>query len=91
MSSGMGKTRKWVLEFGRAEGCETDPLMGWISSGDTQSQVHITFDSRQEALDYANAKGYEVSVTDPHPRNANIRPGGYGDNFATNRRTVWTH
>lgn len=91
MSSGTARTRKWVLEFSHSEASEIDPLMGWTSSDDTQAQVQLTFDSRQDAMDYAKAKGFEVSVTDPHPRRANVRPGGYGDNFATNRRTVWTH
>jgi len=30
-------------------------------------------------------------VQDPKKRKANIRPGGYGENFATNRRGAWTH
>ena len=33
----------------------------------------------------------EATVTEPHKRKHNIRKGGYGENFATNRRTVWTH
>ena len=91
MQSGQAKTKVWILEFAPEEARKVDPLMGWTSSGDTQAQVHLTFDSRQDALDYAEAKGFEVSVADPHPRRSNIRPGGYGDNFATSRRSVWTH
>ena len=33
----------------------------------------------------------EATVTEPHKRKHNIRAGGYGENFATNRRAVWTH
>lgn len=91
MTSGMAKTRKWVLEFAPASAREVDPLMGWTSSDDTQSQVRLKFDSQKEALDYAKDNGIEVTVTEPQTRKANIRAGGYGENFATNRRGPWTH
>ncbi|MEM7720180.1 MAG: NADH dehydrogenase ubiquinone Fe-S protein 4, partial [Pseudomonadota bacterium] len=32
MSSGMAKTRDWVLEFPNETGRDIDPLMGWTSS-----------------------------------------------------------
>lgn len=91
MSSGTAKTRDWVLEFAPAEAREVDPLMGWTSSGDTQAQVRLSFDSRQAALDYAEANGIDALVVEPKTRKPNIRPGGYGENFATNRRGAWTH
>ena len=91
MSSGTAKTKHWVLEFAPAEAREVDPLMGWTSSGDTQSQVRMTFDTKQDALDYVEANGIEAIVQEPKKRRANIRPGGYGENFATNRRGAWTH
>ncbi len=91
MSSGQAKTKGWVLEHAPDSAREIDPLMGWTSSDDTQSQVKLRFDTKEAALDYAREKGIEVTVTEPKKRKVNIRPGGYGDNFATNRRTVWTH
>lgn len=91
MTSGMAKTRKWVLEFAPASAREVDPLMGWTSSDDTQSQVRLKFDSRLEALDYAKDNGIDATVSEPQTRKANIRAGGYGENFATNRRVPWTH
>ena len=91
MSSGQAKSRSWVLEYSAQSARSVDPLMGWTSSGDTQTQVHLTFDSKEAALDYAQANGIEAVVAEPKKRAVNIRPGGYGDNFATNRRTVWTH
>jgi NADH dehydrogenase len=91
MSSGTAKTRRWVLDFAPAERRELDPLMGWTGSRDTSTQVRLTFATREEALDYARERGIEVTVTEPHKRKPNVRPGGYGENFSTNRRTVWTH
>lgn len=91
MSSGMAKAKGWVIEFEPAERAEIDPLMGWTSSGNTQQQVRLRFDSLEAAVDYAEDHGIELIRTDPTRRKPNIRAGGYGDNFATNRRTVWTH
>ena len=91
MQSGMGKTKLWVLEFAPASGREIDPLMGWTSSGDTETQVKLRFDSREAAIAYASAKGIEAEVVEPKERRANIRAGGYGENFATARKGAWTH
>jgi len=91
MTSGTAKTHDWVLEYGPSEAREIDPLMGWTGSGDMQSQVKMRFKSKEAALDYAREHGIEAQVIEPHTRKPNIRPGGYGDNFATNRRGPWTH
>ncbi|KPP87412.1 MAG: ETC complex I subunit conserved region [Rhodobacteraceae bacterium HLUCCO07] len=91
MTSGTAKTKHWVLEFAPAEARDIDPLMGWTSSGDTQSQVRMKFPTKEAALAYAESKGIDAVVLRPHKRKPNIRPGGYGDNFATSRRQVWTH
>ena len=91
MQSGTGKTRHWVLEFVSETAREVDPLMGWTSSGDTETQVKLRFDSKEAALEYARAHGIEAEVQEPQKRQPNIRQMGYGENFATNRRGAWTH
>jgi NADH dehydrogenase len=91
MQSGTAKTRKWVLDYAPASAREVDPLMGWTSSSDTQSQVRLRFDTKEAALEYAREHGIDAEVREPKKRRANIRPGGYGENFATGRRGVWTH
>ncbi|GAW36581.1 hypothetical protein RA2_03654 [Roseovarius sp. A-2] len=91
MQSGTAKTRHWVLEFVSETRREVDPLMGWTSNADTQAQVRLRFSSKEAALQYAKEHGIDAVVQEPHKRKTNIRPGGYGDNFATNRRQVWTH
>jgi ETC complex I subunit conserved region. len=91
MSSGTAKTKHWVLEFPNQTGRDVDPLMGWTSSADTQSQVQLTFDTKEAALAYAREHGIDAVVKEPTARQANIRPGGYGENFATHRRGAWTH
>ena len=91
MQSGMAKTRQWVLDYEPAEARDIDPLMGWTSSADTQTQVRLKFDSKDAALDYAREHGLDAVVMEPHKRKPNVRAGGYGENFATDRRGPWTH
>ena len=91
MSSGTAKTKHWVLEYAPASAREVDPLMGWTSSDDMQSQVRLRFDSKDAALEYARDNGIDAIVMEPKKRKPNIRPRGYGENFATDRRGAWTH
>jgi len=91
MQSGQGKTKKWVLEFSQSEVRNIDPLMGWTSSGDMDSQVKLSFESKDEAISYADQKGITYTLQEPKERKHVIRNGGYGDNFATNRKETWTH
>jgi NADH dehydrogenase len=91
MQSGTAKTHDWVLEFAPASERAVDPLMGWTSSADTQAQVRLRFETKEAALAYAAEHGVEVIVQEPKERRPNVRPGGYGENFATNRRGAWTH
>ena len=91
MQSGTAKTTDWTLEFSPASAREIDPLMGWVSSSDTQAQVRLRFDSREAAEAYAAANAIEFDLIEPQKRKPLIRQRGYGENFATDRRGVWTH
>lgn len=91
MQSGQAKSNNWVLEFSPNSARNVDPLMGWTSSNDMNSQIHMQFESKDAAIDYAKAKGLAYSVQLPHKRKALVRQGGYAENFAFNRRSVWTH
>lgn len=91
MQSGQAKTKTWVLEYAPAAARTVDPLMGWTSSGDMNSQVRLTFDSKDAAVAYAQKHGLAFRVQEKEPRAHVLRTHGYGDNFATNRRLPWTH
>ncbi len=91
MQSGTARTRDWVLEFSPAEARRIDPLMGWTSSGDMDSQVRLRFESRAAAEAYAKARDIDYIVIEPRKRPVNIRPAGYAENFSPNRRQGWTH
>ncbi len=91
MQSGTARTKHWVLDYAPASAREIDPLMGWTSSGDTQAQVRLRFETKEAALAYAAEHRIEAEVSEPQKRKPNIRPRGYGENFATERKGAWTH
>ena len=53
--------------------------MGWIGSGDTRAQLTLKFDSRDEAVAYAERNGLSYHVREPNLRRS--RPKNYADNF----------
>ena len=85
MQSGRANTRKWVLEFEPAAAKEIDPLMGWTGSADTRSQVRMTFDSKEDAVAFAERKGFTVNLHDPQA--PSVRAKSYSDNFRYDRVT----
>lgn len=86
MQSAYANTRHWIMEFEPGAPSEPEPLMGWISSADTNTQVHLHFDTEEEAIAYAKRQGYEFTLSDSKPRK--IRPKSYADNFRYNR-VLW--
>ena len=89
--SGQANVKEWVLEFAPEDPKQLDPLMGWTSSGDMNRQVRLRFETKEAAIEYARRKGIPFQVFEPKPRRHNVRPRGYGENFAYNRRRAWTH
>lgn len=83
MQSGMGGTRKWVLEHEPAGQSAADPLMGWIGGTATTGQLRISFDTLEEAEAYAKRQGLEYTVLKPKTRRH--RPKNYAANFAFDR------
>ena len=91
MQSGQAKTKDWVLEYCPATPRSIDPLMGWTSATDMQQQIRLRFTDKSAAIAYAEVQGLAYTVSVPHKRHTQVRQGGYGENFAANKRTVWTH
>lgn len=83
MQSGRAKSNRWTLEYEIETPRRPEPLMGWISSGDTLNQVQLHFDSKEEAIAFAERKGWNYSVSEPHERR--VRPRNYADNFRPDR------
>ena len=90
MQSGKAKSDAWVMEFEPKDARRQDPLMGWTQTGDTESsQVRLSFDTKEEAVRYAEHHGIAFQLIDPHPARRIIK--AYADNFAFGRRIPWTH
>lgn len=89
MQSGVAKTKRWVLEHDLAEARRVEPLMGWTSSADTNQQVRLFFETREEAVDYAKRAGLAFRVEEPKTKTP--RTIAYSDNFRANAAEPWTH
>ena len=79
MQSGVRGLAAWVLEFEKAEARVADPLMGWSGSGDTQSQVRLTFPTSDAAVEYAERHGIGYHLIPTPPKTLKIQ--AYSDNF----------
>ena len=86
MQSGRGNCRQWLVEFDPSDRKSPDPLMGWNGSRDTLSQLRLRFDSKEEAIAFAEREGHSYVVQDEKPTKP-LQPKNYADNFAFNRVT----
>lgn len=84
MQSGRAKLGSWVLEYEPAEAKKADPLMGWIGSGDMNSQVRLTFGTKEQAVEYAKKKGLTYRLQTSQTRK--IKPKSYSENFSSRFR-----
>ncbi len=89
MQSGKAKTHEWVLEFDPEVPRTIDPIMGYTSSSDMHQQVRLTFETREEAVAYAERNGVAYRVMEP--KETKRRRIAYSDNFRYGRRQPWTH
>jgi predicted DNA-binding transcriptional regulator YafY len=89
MQSGKAKTKDWALEFEPESARAPDPLMGWTQSRDMNGEVRLTFETREEAIAYAQAHGIAFRVLEPKTVKRVLK--AYADNFSANRKFPWTH
>ena len=88
MQSGQAKD-KWLLEYEPETPRQIEPLMGWTSSTDMKSQIKLRFDTKEEAIAYAQRAGIPYRVEEPKPATRKLI--SYSDNFRSNRVAPWTH
>ncbi len=89
MQSGKAKTGRWLLEFDAEAPRKIDPLMGYTTSGDMKSQLKLWFDTKEQAVAYAENHGIAYRIEEP--KQAKRRQMSYSDNFRFDRKTPWTH
>ena len=89
MQSGKSYCGAWRLVFEPQSPKTTEPLMGWTSTRDTQSQVTLDFPTREQAVCYAEKSGTAYEILEPAPL---VRVSkAYGDNFRQDRKFPWSH
>ena len=89
MQSGKARTKGWVLEHKQNSARKPDPLMGWSSASETTNQIKLTFETKEEAIAYAERHSLEYTV---HlPREVKPKLKAYADNFSYDRNGSWTH
>ncbi|MEJ7777781.1 MAG: NADH dehydrogenase ubiquinone Fe-S protein 4 [Sphingomicrobium sp.] len=77
--SGKANNGLWLLEFERTEPQRPDPLTGWAGSGDTDTQVRMTFKTSDEAIAYADRRGIPYHLVPAAPVKMKLQ--AYADNF----------
>ena len=78
MQSGIKKFDKWIIEF-ITEKPGINPLMGWESSTDTNSEIKLEFSSKELAIEYAKKNKISFELIEPKIRK--IVKKSYADNF----------
>ena len=78
MQSGIKKFDKWIIEF-ITEKPGINPLMGWESSTDTNSELKLEFSSKELAIEYAKKNKISFELIEPKIRK--IVKKSYADNF----------
>ena len=78
MQSGLKKFDKWLLEF-ITDKPGINPLMGWESSSDTNSELNLEFSSKELAIDYAKKNKINYELIEPNERK--VVKKSYADNF----------
>ena len=81
MQSGTRNTRYWVLEF-ETLNTGIDPLMGWVTSKDTMSEVKLEFNTKEEAINYATKNQIHYELIEPQKQK--LIKKSYTDNFLKN-------
>ena len=78
MQSGKRNIKNWLLEFDTLD-TGVDPLMGWVSSKDTMSEVKLEFATKDEAINYAKKNNIKYYIIEPEKRK--FIKKSYSDNF----------
>lgn len=87
--SGQKRENCWLLRYERQSPQMIEPLMGYTSSADMQTEVTVRFNSKEEAVAFAEKNGISYYISEPHK--ANVQKKSYSDNFRADRKQPWTH
>lgn len=66
MQSGSANSSIWKLIFKPEIDSAQEHLMGWVSAFETQSEVVLEFNSKEDAIKYAKQAGLNFEVIEPN-------------------------
>jgi len=82
MQSGKKNTKKWLIKPVEDETLHSiNPLMGWVSANNTNSQLGFEFSTKEEAIEFAKSQNYEFEVVEP--KTSSIKQKSYTANFTS--------
>ena len=79
MQSGYANVQHWIVEYEPEEAKKVDTLMGWAGSGDMRGQLRLKFETKDEAIAYAERNALSYNIAEPNIRR--VIPKSYSDNF----------
>ena len=79
MQSGYANVQHWIVEYEPEEDKKVDTLMGWAGSGDMRGQLRLKFETKDEAIAYAERNALSYNIAEPNIRR--VIPKSYSDNF----------
>lgn len=87
MQSGKAKTGYWILQYNTSADQFYDPILGWTGSDSTLNQVTLSFDTLENAIEFAKKLGldYEIDTLVETPNTPIKTKKAYADNFRNNK------
>jgi hypothetical protein len=82
MQSGVANTQKWILAIQSENGKFIEPVMGWCGSTNTIPQLTLEFNTKEEAIAYAEFHHITYETIDP--QSSTIKAKSYSSNFTEN-------
>lgn len=84
MQSGLHKTSQWCLEPIEINEKVHSSNFGWVSSNNPNEQIKIFFDTKKQAIDFANRKNLNFTLLEENKRK--ITKKNYADNFKPKKK-----
>jgi hypothetical protein len=79
MQSGK-KGKKWLLlPIDETNAQSINPLLGWVSVGNSLSQLRLEFQSKEAAVEFAKSRNFEFEIEEP--KIASVKQKSYAGNF----------
>ena len=72
MQSGKSK-KQWILEYIQKEKKILSPVTGWTGSSESEQQVKLKFNSKEEAVGYAERKNLLYILIEPNVSSVKIQ------------------